>query len=321
MPKFPKSFLHSIITAATLAPSSHNSQPWKFVPNENSLSLFVHPQRRLAISDINDRQLHISLGCAITNAVVAAEYRNYAVEVRYFPDPANQMLVATMYFTASTTSVKKKEHLALSVPVRVTNRNPYENRLPPESFLNGIKTLATEDLRIDFIRTQEQKNEIANIVLASIGEAMADRNFREELSKYMKSNITKSSIGMPGFGFGFPLLVSLIVPTILRYVDMSKISRKQDESLLKKSTPLFIAISTRSDDKVSWIRAGQVYEQIALRATRIKLSTAILAAPIQISDYYKGLQNVIKTEFRPQVFFRVGYTDKTVPHSPRITVT
>lgn len=321
MPQLSNSFLHEVTIAATLAPSSHNSQPWKFVPSENSLSLFVHPQRRLAVSDINDRQLHISLGCAIANAVVAAEYRNYATEVRYFPDPSNQMLVARMYFTASTVSVKKEEHLALSIPVRITNRNPYENRMPPESFLNEIKALATEDLRIDFIQTQAQKNEIVDVVLSSIGEAMADKNFREELSRYMKSNVTKSPIGMPGFGFGFPLLVSLIVPTILRYVNMSKISRKQDESLLKKSTPLFVVISTKRDEKISWVQAGRGYEQIALLATRMKIQTAILAAPIQISDHYKKLQNVLKTNFRPQVFFRVGYTDKTVPHSPRITVT
>ena len=56
---------------------------------------------------------------------------------------------------------------------------------------------------------------------------------------------------------------------------------------------------------------------MALEAERIGLRTAVMAAPIEIGKYYQGLQDVLGTKFRPQVFFRMGYSKNNPKHSPR----
>lgn len=148
---------------------------------------------------------------------------------------------------------------------------------------------------------------------------MEDKNFRKELSEYLKSNITDSKLGMPAVGFGIPTLISFFAPTLIKYINVNKLSRKKDETLLKKYTPFLGIISTAKDNKESWIKAGRLYEQIALEAEKQNLSTAPLAAAIQTKNFHKDIQKLIQSNFRPQLIFRLGYSEKIAGHTPRLT--
>ncbi len=155
------------------------------------------------------------------------------------------------------------------------------------------------------------------VINASI-VSMEDKDFRNELFKYVKNNLTNSAVGIPAFGMGIPTPISFLVPNMVKHLNMSKISKKDDEKLLKEHTPVMIIIATKEDNKKSWIESGGVYEKIALECSKNNISTSVWGAPIQIGNFYKGLQNILSTNFRPQVFFRMGYCDKKVNHSPRL---
>jgi hypothetical protein len=100
---------------------------------------------------------------------------------------------------------------------------------------------------------------------------------------------------------------------------MNRVNRKKDEVLLTRHTPAFVVISTKADDRKSWLRAGEVYEHNALLAAHAGLATGVWAAPIQIGEFYKEFQKILKTNFRPQMFFRLGYPTKPTRHSPRLS--
>ena len=306
--------LRFLVQFAVLAPSSHNSQPWKFEVKEHQITIRPDMRRALPKSDINNRQLFISLGCALENILIAADYYGFATQVAYQESGA----------TISLQSVRpepqqEKDHLIFSIPRRHTNRNPYEDQMPGEDFLQRLKHNEMDDLSITFIKDQSQKEKIADIVSEALITAMDDRGFRDELSHYLKSNITRSNLGMPGLGFGMPILISLIAPFLIKYININRVSRKKDESLLKKHTPVFGIITTKGDDRESWIRAGQAYELIALEAEKDGMKIHPMAAAIQIGDFYKALQSVLSISLRPQVFFRVGYATKLTAHSPRMS--
>ncbi len=304
-----------LLNFAVLAPSSHNSQPWRFEVDENNILIYPEKSRRLPESDKNDRQLYISLGCAIQNIFIAADYYGFSCTTKY---------LLSNDCAAKITLIKDKEvgdkhHLIFSILTRTNNRNKYESQLPDSDFLQKIKAMEGERVKLNVVTEKSEIDQVADIALDAGVAAMDDKNFRLELSQYVKPNTTKSEIGMPGFGLGIPTPVSFIVPTILKWFNVNRLSRKQDEALLKKHTPAFVVISTKEDQALDWIVAGQVYEKIALRAEHAGLKTAVWAAPIQIGEYYRDLQKVTKTDFRPQVFFRVGYTNKVTRHSPRVS--
>ena len=319
--------LRFLLNFAVLAPSSHNSQPWSFVATEQSVDIYVNSSRLLTVSDKNRRQLYISLGCALENLLVAADYYDIHGDVKYA-----KPLFGDGYFCNPAVEVDlnldkdKKEywadagHLIFSIPERRTNRNKYDAQMPFEvNFLPFMQRLSQLDVMYDFVSDKIRKENIANVVLNAMSEAMADKNFRLELAEYVKSNYTSSGIGMPGFGMGIPGPVSLLLPFIIRHFDMYKVTRKQDESLLKDGTPMFGILSTREDNPESWIKAGQAYQRIALECERAGIKTAVMAAAIQIGDYYKQLQEIIGTSARPQLFFRIGYCNKEVHPSPRLS--
>ena len=101
---------------------------------------------------------------------------------------------------------------------------------------------------------------------------------------------------------------------------MSKKRAKQDEKLLKEFTPAFVVISSAHDNAMSRIKTGQIFERIWLLATRDGFSCAPLAAPVQVGNYYKNVQEIMSTKSRPLVFFRLGHSDKIPRHSPRFSV-
>lgn len=74
-----------LLRHAILAPSSHNTQPWSFDVHDNRLEVHADLTRWLRVADADRRELHVSLGCAIENLVLAAEYVGLAPVCASFP--------------------------------------------------------------------------------------------------------------------------------------------------------------------------------------------------------------------------------------------
>lgn len=309
--------LQFLVRFAVLAPSSHNSQPWRFEVLSDVIRVFPEFTRELRHSDPDHRQLFVSLGCAIENLRIAADYYGYRLSVRYFPQGINDGSAAEIFFE-EVPHARERMHPIFCIARRHTNRNKYEDRMPDSQFLEEVRNLAMPDLRVDLMSKGAQKDAVADVVLQAAEAAMSDPAFRHELSQYVKSNFTRSRIGMPGFGMGIPGPVSIVTPLVLRYVNISKLARRQEEALLKQHTPLFVIINTKDDTPEAQMRAGEVFEKLAIAGEQKSIRTAPMAAAIQMGDYYKKLQNILGTPFRPQVFCRMGYTQIVTPHSPRM---
>ena len=81
---------------ATLAPSVHNTQPWRFVLRPGVLDVYADRSRQLLVLDPTGRQLHLSIGCAAFNARVSLAASGTSPAVRRLPDPAQPMLLASI---------------------------------------------------------------------------------------------------------------------------------------------------------------------------------------------------------------------------------
>lgn len=75
--------LTSLVHYATLAPSSHNTQCWKFLIDATNVTITVRPDldRRCPIVDPDDHHVYATLGCAVENIVVAANADNLEANV------------------------------------------------------------------------------------------------------------------------------------------------------------------------------------------------------------------------------------------------
>lgn len=72
---------------ATLAPSGHNTQPWKFRAAGNRIDILPDVSRRTPVVDPDDHHLFVSIGCAAENLALACCARGRPGELRF--DPSN----------------------------------------------------------------------------------------------------------------------------------------------------------------------------------------------------------------------------------------
>ena len=86
---------------AILAPSSHNTQPWRFVIIGNELLVCADRTRSLPNIDPYDRELIISCGAALFNLRVVLAYFEISIEIATFPRSAEPDVVARIVFPDS----------------------------------------------------------------------------------------------------------------------------------------------------------------------------------------------------------------------------
>ncbi len=302
-----------LVRYATLAPSSHNTQPWKFYLGEDEIKILPDSTRRLEYADRADRQLYISLGCALTNLLIAASRLGYKYNVSYLPEDELENVAVSIKLTKSK---KTSPELFPFLTKRVTNRNKYLKRPIEESIVQEIldaskdpliKIYLTSDLRI--------RADISQLIYEATVFAFNDQIFKDELSVWVRSVFTKSNDGIPLFGFGMPEILSVIAPLMIKKMP-AKIQANLDKKLVS-SSPALMVITSRVNNHEAWIKIGQTFELINLICTKHGISVAPLASIIEHPDSNQKLKSIIATDQKPLFFARLGYSTKVPHHSPR----
>ncbi len=307
--------LKFLLQFAVLAPSTHNSQPWQFKIEDNKIYIFPNFDKALSVGDKENHFLFLSLGCALENLLVAAQHYGFSFVIKY-PFASDKKIEIT--FTKIEKLGVVEESLISYISKRITNRHKFTDKLPAEEFLNTVRGLSTESMVVDVLAPGEKNNKVKQLVSRITPKLLNDPSFRKELAGYVKTNITKSKFGMPAFVMGVPNLLSLFVPTILKFVNIEKLNKKKQEGAL--SAAIFIVISSKNNNEEDWVKTGQTFQKINLLATKFGLFTHPMAAPLHDIEGRKELQEILQTGFNPHFLFRLGYGSIEPKHSPRMSV-
>jgi len=124
-----------LVRYATLAPSSHNTQCWKFEVGDRHVSTVPDFTRRLQAVDSDDHHLFVSLGCATENLVQAARANGLRGNVRLDP-LRNAVRVA---FEPAKPVVSP---LFGAIPLRQCPRAPYDGKTVPAGDLRTLEAAA-----------------------------------------------------------------------------------------------------------------------------------------------------------------------------------
>lgn len=89
--------MRELMCQGTLAPSSHNTQCWRFHIGERSSTIAPDLARRCPVVDPDDHHLYVSLGCATENLAQAGLAHRLQADAR-FSEPSSTIAV---YFDAT----------------------------------------------------------------------------------------------------------------------------------------------------------------------------------------------------------------------------
>lgn len=307
IPKSRAGQIKLLIRLASLAPSSHNTQPWNFSADKNTISVWADLSRRLPIGDPSDRELYTSLGAAIQNILSAAEALGMQPTLTLFPSNTEPTLVAQVALKYKKFSVTKNGLATLSaIETRRTNRTPYNpTRLLPPKIVSKITQLAEGyGGKLTLITARPTISQLAQMVKRGLLEFLSQAEFRQELSTWIRHDWSKKGDGLPGYSIGMPGIVSIIAPVLIRSAGPIKAVAEGEKKVIESCSTLGI-ITIPQDTKPWWVKTGMIFQSIALTLEVAGIATAILTSIIESPKERQKLKRIVRGE--PSLFFRLGY--------------
>ncbi|MGZ2744920.1 Acg family FMN-binding oxidoreductase [Burkholderia stagnalis] len=309
--------LRSLLRYAVMAPSSHNSQPWRFVIDGNSIAVCADRVRALPVVDPFDRELIISCGAALLNLRVALNHAGFAHTIRTFPSDVDPDVLALVRICDDGYSDADLGALFDAIPNRVTTRAPFDATPVPDALQRDlIAAGAAEGANVGCADSIARRARIAELIAEADRAQFEDARFRRELASWIDPR--RRVDGMPAFAAGVPALLdfaSPVVTTAVRTFDFGNGLAALHHQLVGAS-PLLACIATGRDDRDAWLAAGQALERMLLVAARAGYTASFLNQPIEVGELRKRLGDMLDLGGVPQLLLRIGRGPHT-PHSPR----
>ncbi len=293
---------------AVLAPSSHNSQPWRFWIDGDAVELYVDLSRRLPIVDPADRELVMSCAAALKNLTVALNYFGEGFAVMPFPQPDRVNLLARLDLVSgpAVAAAPHVKDLFAAITRRHTTRRTFDPAAVTEQVFLDLRRAALDDQAGFFEVPRHKQRAVASLVADADTVQMSDPQFRRELAHWMRPNHPATADGMPGYALGYSELQSVVGPLVIRTFDVGSSQAATDENLVRGS-PLLAVLATPGDDPASWLAAGQAMQHVLLTATAGGLQASFLNQPIEVPALRAKLASELGLTGYPQLLMRFGY--------------
>jgi nitroreductase len=315
----PSEQLKFLLQYAVLAPSGHNTQPWLFKIENESVELYADRTRSLPVVDPQDRALIISCGAALFNLRVAMWHFGYTDITKVFPDQGNPDFLARVQFGDRYYATAEDNALFDAISKRHTHRQAFSAQPLPHDLLEKLQVAAiAEQAWLELIQTQETRSAIANLVAEGDRRQMADPHFRRELATWIHSNRSQCPDGMPGYAHGFGDWMSYAGAWVIQHFDLGNTQAKKDEQLAVQP-PLLAVLGTKFDTPEDWLAAGQALTRVLLCARADGVWSAFMNQPIEVTELRPQLGQLLEQSGYPQLLLRFGFGADVKP-TPRRSV-
>lgn len=283
---------------ATLAPSSHNTQPWRFRLGSNAIDLYADRTRRLAVADPRDRELTISCGAALFHLRLALRRAGFAPEATLLPASADPDHLARIAVGQPGEMTPDDWELYAAVPRRRTFRLPFaRERLPL-----GLPVRLQHEAQAEGAWLDVVSSDVRGTLLGLIQEAdrrlWSDPAYRRELAHWIRS--ADVGDGLPGpyhNGIG---------PVVVRAFALGRSEGRRDAAA-GAPAPLVVVLGTNDDAPLAWLQAGQALARVLLRASDAGIAASFLNQPVQVPELRQALaRSLDRRRAFPQVVLRMG---------------
>ncbi|WP_181358856.1 Acg family FMN-binding oxidoreductase [Pseudothauera lacus] len=273
--------LLELVRYATLAPSSHNTQCWKFRLREDAVSILPDFQRRCPVVDPDDHHLFVSLGCAAENLIQAAAARGLHAEAA-FTAAGDEALTIALTPARATASP-----LFEAIPLRQTTRAEFDGKALTSAELQLLeKAAAGTGVRVLLLTARSALEQVLDFVIAGNSAQMGEPAFVDELRDWIRFNgahAARSGDGLFSGSSGNPSMPEWLGRRMFDLFFTAAAENDKYARQIRSAAGIAVFVSER-DDKPSWIEAGRAFERFALQAAALGIRHAHLNQPVEVSS-------------------------------------
>lgn len=293
----------SLVRYATLAASSHNTQPWKFKCEPGRIVVLPDLSRRCPAVDPDDHHLFASLGCAAENLLLAAQATG--LKGHYSYDASASNVQVDLEKAPPFRSV-----LFDIIPRRQCSRTKYDGTsLSSEQLRLLEETGRGNGVSVMLLTDRRQKEQVAEYVVEGNTTQFGDDAWAKELKSWIRFNAqdaVRTGDGLYGPVMGSPDVPRWLGMLFMRLAFSAKSQNQKDIHHIRSSSAIAVFFS-EVDDKPYWIEAGRCYERLALRAAALDLRTAFINQPVEVPalrPQFAGFLGIGNR--RPDLIVRIG---------------
>jgi hypothetical protein len=277
-----------VADAAAHAPSIYNTSPWWFSTVDNDLCVRSDAERTVPIADPAGRQLMMSCGAAAFTSRIALRYLGLIPRASVLPEPRVANLITKLTWGEEHKQPSAYERrLFDEIARRRTHRGGFaSDRLPPGLMATLTEAAARESAVLRVMTDDDHRAALLAVVAASYRTFALDQARVAEQAKWMPPAMSES--GDRGWG-----------------------ARPEVESTTPSSPGIAAVLTTASDERADWIRAGQALQRVLLVAGTHGVSVAIDAQPLEFTQLRDFVGCELLSGDCPQMVLRFGVAPRS----------
>jgi hypothetical protein len=309
----PSGMMRELVRYAALAPSSHNTQCWRFGIGEHSMldptvSIATDLQRRCPAVDPDDHHLFVSLGCAAENLVLAASAMGFHADARFDASAAQRAIASVAIALSPTKGVQSA--LFEAIVHRQSTRTEFDGKPLSNDELRLLEAAGTRNgVRVLLLTDKQAMEKVLDFVIQGNSAQMRDPAFVRELKHWMRFNgadAARTGDGLFSATSGNPTGPDWLGGLMFDAFFKEKAENDKYARHIRSSAGIAVFVS-EGDDKTHWFEVGRAFERFALQATALGIRNAHLNQPVEVAAVRPEFAKAIGIgRGRPDLVIRFG---------------
>lgn len=329
----------ALVAAGVLAASPHDTQPWLFHVRSDAIDVYADLSRNLGAMDALVREMHLGLGCAIENMLVAAPVNGFDATLEIVPGSlldlrARQGVLKAATLRLSPVAPRAPDSLHRAIPERHTNRYAYERARTLAAPWQDFAAHAGVDdgVRLFLFADGPQRARFDALVVDATQAIVDDPQMGIDNTRWLRASradIAAHRDGVTLDAAGLSPLMLFLAKLFPVSSDMSNrawLSQTRDTHLATAPLTGLIAVGDRYDRRDT-IAAGRTWQRLHLSATVAGIAMQPLNQPIEMIDRERQLgrgsvwaaraAQLTGPQWQATFAFRAGYSNDQGVASPR----
>jgi nitroreductase len=304
-----------LVEYAVLAPSTYNTQPWRFVLEEDAVQLYADSDRMLPGLDPDGRELWMSCGAALFHLRIAAHHYGYAPVIRTWPDGGEDNHIATIRLGPACEPTLRQEHLFSAIQKRRTVRDDFDDRPVSGSEVERLIRAADRE-GADLVAASRSDRPYLAEWSVEAGRVLAtDPAVRKEWAAWGAVDPDRDD-GVPRTSRHLGVLRTHTAPFLVRLPGgFTRVAAESSERI--EAAPCIVVLATRQDDRPAWLDAGQALDRVLLQATAFGLAASFINHPLKVDWIRDQVAERLCPGRFPQAILRIGVPADRSDATPR----